>query len=527
MKQRTLLGGKYPPLRPLAFTLAGFVLILFGLNLYQYFRIKTDIGSTLIQKINDRKLRELRSIFDNLNEKLFIVREWGKNGVLEENDLISLNKKFFPLINHQQNISAVLLAKNTGWEYFLMQKGTSWSTRTTQPLTDTNRVIYMNWKKPEEGEVIDEKTTDYDPRNRPWFHRSLNQDEVYWTGLYTFHETGRKGLTASVSWDDTNETGNFLVFGMDISLGEIQNMLVMDGDNETGKMFLVNPTVNLIVSASGTGKDHSTADSDDLIPLLVRQWKKRGTPDREAIRIRYGGHSWLCIFQPLARENGVFWIGVTAEEKELLHQLNTNLLQPDLADILVVLAGGLVLVFLFWKNAGLHRYQTEVDPLTRLNKLIAEGEGTKVEFKSTVRTNLVTGKKGKEIEFAWLKTIVAFLNTDGGALLLGVDDNGQVIGLSTDNFENNDRCLLHIKNLINQYIGAEFSGFIHVSIQRIVSGKDVVLIDVRRARQPVFLKVGKNEEFYIRSGPSSSKLTPSQMVSYITQHRTERKKTDS
>ena len=49
--------------------------------------------------------------------------------------------------------------------------------------------------------------------------------------------------------------------------------------------------------------------------------------------------------------------------------------------------------------------------------------------------------------------------------------------------------------------------------------KQAVLIGCRPATEPVFLKIGKNEEFYIRSGPSSIRLSPSRMVSYILQNR--------
>ena len=34
--------------------------------------------------------------------------------------------------------------------------------------------------------------------------------------------------------------------------------------------------------------------------------------------------------------------------------------------------------------------------------------------------NLHTKKPGKEIEIAWLKGVTAFLNTDGGTLLIGM-----------------------------------------------------------------------------------------------------------
>jgi len=118
--------------------------------------------------------------------------------------------------------------------------------------------------------------------------------------------------------------------------------------------------------------------------------------------------------------------------------------------------------------------------------------------------------------------VVAFLNSRGGVLLLGVEDNGRICGLEMDKFDNNDRCLLHIKNLINQHIGAEFSGFLEITLLE-VEDKIVVILEVTRAGQPVFLKIGKNEEFYIRSGPSSTKLSPSQMLSYVLQNKMERK----
>ncbi len=77
--------------------------------------------------------------------------------------------------------------------------------------------------------------------------------------------------------------------------------------------------------------------------------------------------------------------------------------------------------------------------------------------------------------------------------------------------------------LINQHIGAEFSGFININLIE-TEDKKVVMIDVKRAGQPVFLRIGKNEEFYIRSGPSSVKLSPSQMLSYVMQNKMFKKK---
>jgi len=148
--------------------------------------------------------------------------------------------------------------------------------------------------------------------------------------------------------------------------------------------------------------------------------------------------------------------------------------------------------------------------------LIDAGESATLEFKSTLRTNLKTGKVGKEIEIAWMKTVVALMNSDGGILLIGVDDDGKIIGTEADHFENDDKCRLHFKNLINHHIGPELSRFIHLKIKELQE-KTILVVECERVRKPVFLTMGKNEDFYVRSGPSSLKLNMSQMVKYLEQ----------
>lgn len=518
MSNNTNSGKKYSLIRSLALTLAGFLLLLFGLNLYQYFRVKSDVASTLLHSINEKELGELRSFMNNIGEKLNIVRDWGKNGVLDSEDIASLNKKLFPLLDHQERVSGVLLADSGGREYFLTRKDGAWLTRVTKPGSGGNRAVYKSWLSPEQGRDLREIQTDYDPRKRPWFHRSSHRNEVYWTSLYTFFENREKGITASVSWDADESPQTFFVFGIDISFKGLQKLLSLKKDETSGIMFLVNSNGSTIVPGPTSAHDQEPVHDEKLLLTLVDQWKTSGQPSREIIRYTYQNRSWLGSLQPLIQHNTVFWIGVTAPEKELLSRLNKTLLRVDLTDILVATGGGMILLFFIWKNGGFRPGHEAVDPVVRLHRLINEGEGAEVEFKSTIRTNLKTGKKGKEIELAWLKAVVAFLNSDGGALLLGVDDNGRICGLEKDAFENKDRCLLHVKNLVNQHIGAEFSGFLNITLLA-HEDRDVVMIEIQSAGQPVFLKIGKNEEFYIRSGPSSVKLSPSQMISYVLQNR--------
>ena len=150
----------------------------------------------------------------------------------------------------------------------------------------------------------------------------------------------------------------------------------------------------------------------------------------------------------------------------------------------------------------------------RILDLIEEGENDKVEFKSSFRTNLHTNEFDKKMELGILKTVAAFLNTKGGNLLVGVSDDGNILGLEKDKFQNNDKLSLHFTNLIKSHIGNEFLPFIRLQIVNI-KDKNVVIVGCVESRKRVFLKSDNNEEFYVRNGSASIKLTGSSLVDYI------------
>ena len=155
-------------------------------------------------------------------------------------------------------------------------------------------------------------------------------------------------------------------------------------------------------------------------------------------------------------------------------------------------------------------------------RLIRDGESERLEFKSTLRTNLETGETDKRMEKAVLKTIVAFLNTDGGNLLIGVDDDGEVIGADLHSFENKDKMGLHLTNLISSKIGNSFLPYISFNL---VDFDDKVVIRVKcdPCPLPVFYKDGKTEIFFVRSGPRTEELTGTTLLGYVKNREGDRK----
>ncbi len=148
-------------------------------------------------------------------------------------------------------------------------------------------------------------------------------------------------------------------------------------------------------------------------------------------------------------------------------------------------------------------------------EIIKAGESEKLEFKSTITTNIATGENDKRMEKAVLKTIVAFLNTSGGILLIGVSDDGSIYGVDEDQFPSRDKMNQHLSHMISSKIGSEFFAYLSFTIVDMEEGKAVVRVDCDKSKKPVFLKDGKAEEFYVRSGPASIELTGSSLVNYV------------
>ena len=148
--------------------------------------------------------------------------------------------------------------------------------------------------------------------------------------------------------------------------------------------------------------------------------------------------------------------------------------------------------------------------------MIQEGESSVLEFKSTLRTNLFTNKTDKAIEHTAMKTLAGFLNTEGGTLVIGVDDDGNPVGIQADRFRNEDKMSLHLVNMVNEQMGPTAMTMIHTSFDDYEDAR-VLVASCQRSPTEVYLKEGQVQRFYVRTGPSATEVTGGAMVDYIHQ----------
>jgi hypothetical protein len=153
--------------------------------------------------------------------------------------------------------------------------------------------------------------------------------------------------------------------------------------------------------------------------------------------------------------------------------------------------------------------------------LIAKGESTTLEFKSSARWDIKQNKADKVIEAIVVKTVAALLNSEGGALLLGVDDDRNVIGLAHDyklfgKKDSRDAYENFLTTLLLQNLGKDSSTLISISFHEL-DGKDIAKVAVKLSPKPVYDKDGL---LYIRAGNSTRPLNPKETVDYCKMHWT-------
>jgi len=147
--------------------------------------------------------------------------------------------------------------------------------------------------------------------------------------------------------------------------------------------------------------------------------------------------------------------------------------------------------------------------------LIAQGEGEKLELKETLEADAKTGEKNAGVLTAALKTIAAFLNTEGGTLLIGVADSGEIRGLEKDyrlcNKHDRDGFEQKIHSLVMSRFVPQPTSKIKVSFEHL-EDRQVCVVSVEKSKEIIHLD---GKDVYIREGNTSHKLEGPSLTAWV------------
>lgn len=182
---------------------------------------------------------------------------------------------------------------------------------------------------------------------------------------------------------------------------------------------------------------------------------------------------------------------------------------------------GLVIAFIYellhWRLQRIGRLSRELS--VDLQALILQGEGPLLEFKSSFRWDLEQDRVNRALETVVLKTLAGYLNNSlGGTLLIGVSDNGKILGLDKDyqslKRQDQDGYEQALMTAIATQLGADLCQFVKV-LFHVVNGKHVCRLIILASPHPVFLNQGNTPKFYLRTGGGTRDLNIQEAVEFI------------
>ena len=287
------------------------------------------------------------------------------------------------------------------------------------------------------------------------------------------------------------------------------------------------------IAYNDTIKERQLAQKEEKIKAVFNTWLKNYK----------GAESRTFSFE---LNNNIYWVRVDTIDNDLglkafALTFNENSLNQifSMMDSLF-LYGGLIAVFsaiALWIGMFVfgrkHKNKTQHDkpePLSeeKIETLIKQGESGEVEYKSSLRYDYRLEKENKALEDVIIKSIAAFANGRGGVLIIGVDDEGNVLGLQKD-FEtlkkkDVDYFELHLRKLIKNQFGLHFSdNFLRIQFPE-VEGQTIAVITIRSSEKPLYVKTKNKqgqwvEKFYVRLGNSSQEITSLKEIEEYIRHR--------
>jgi schlafen family protein len=254
---------------------------------------------------------------------------------------------------------------------------------------------------------------------------------------------------------------------------------------------------------------------------------KTKIPPMFGIFIVVGAIGAITIMHPLVLVALWYEFSPTTETPPLLEFMSNRLWliflprQINMALFFAGIGGCFGLIFAVLTRSYLQRLKSlrfmEGELGRTIPEIIKSGESARVEFKSSIRWDIQMKSVNRSLENVIAKTVAGFCNTLGGRLVIGVADNGDVLGLEKDystlKHSNRDGFERAIIGIVKKKLGGDLSPLIHFSFREI-DGKDVCMLSIEPAPRAVYLDESNVSNFYIRSGNSTRQLDVREAVNF-------------
>ncbi len=359
-----------------------------------------------------------------------------------------------------------------------------------------------------------------------WGEEVFNQSYRYRTPLWTSSGQilGIKngGLASHITWRseiDGKLITCIAVLDKNYMASNIPNQM-----KESFQSFIVNLNGEVFPFQGQSKMNSDSTHKLSIYKKAKESWKVTGSEIPGTFSFIYNSDVWWC------QSNAVGIKGVKAAVLSINEDALYYTSFTDHIIELVVIAGFFILSIVLFFIGRRKRYLTLEEFIKTQNtdkharELVKLGENDHLEFKSSFRWDYQLSVVNKELEGVIAKSIAAFSNARGGTLLIGVDDDGNVLGLEKDISTLKRKDLDFFENTLRTFLNKSFTvSFVTQNLEikfPVIDKKAICRINVTASQDPIFIEIAKNskksERFYLRSGNTSQEITSlSEINNYV------------
>ncbi len=495
--------------------------------IYRYSDLRQDLDENAFELASTRTVESVDDYFNPLIDIIFSSVLWGSIG---EIDSIGNPEDYMDLLQTRiRSLGSVSSLSLTDADYKELVMTYPHEDSSDWYVTEETHDRSLTSKRASSG--ISYLSNDSGQTENSF--ESTSEPGLRISSEYTLPVSEEQGITLTLL--PSSQYGNREVnLSIDLSFNLMAERLKEGGAVEGTLIFLLMPS----------GEDHLFLPLDDLLALsesngeilpsstplddsaneLIAQLEQKITEaktDKILFRFETSENEWLTEFHQIGFGTDSLMIGTLVPAESLW----TFRFSIPLQVVLLMIFGASI--FLGYRLIIDFREVTRsVDRIEEmLTKEIAQGESANLEFKSSLRWDYREDEFNKNLEDVIVKSIAAFNNAQGGTLLIGVADDGKILGIEKDyavlKQPGKDYYEIHLRNLFGAKYGIGYtSKALTIDFPRL-SDKEICRIRIRRGRQPLFTTLkaksgGPVEKFYIRSGNTSQVLDhPSEITNYI------------
>ncbi len=476
----------------------------------------------LIYSTTEQTEQEISNYLNPISKQLSEIKNNRIDNSFDYKSENGLNNYFIPILSSTPKISSVKYFDKDGRQYLIYKDKKTFVSAFRIEKTFNNEIVWQRWEDAKTKVGQWKEVVENDPVRLNWikyFKKDARTDSIFWFNLRGLSEFAIGEIDA-VTFGKTDTTNKIFGLAIGIKTANLVSSIPEIKLYSNPKIFILNHNNHILPIIANNKEASREVDraftrkniQDSVIISFLDNWTELGS-DSISFALNINDEKWWAQVDPINMHLSKLQLGVIITETDLIfaYLFNTYLLVGFLFAILI-----LITIIFIRKKKRAKVISTNRLSVEELQQFLNEGESERFELKSSLRWDYREEKVNKKLESVIVKSISAFNNAEGGYLVIGIDDDNNILGLQNDyatlKKHNADYFELHLRNLINTTFTVRYAARKLLISFITIDDKDVCIIKIAKGEYPLFLKTtdkngNKIEKFYIRSGNSSQEIT--------------------